>query len=739
MKLTFTIFILFFSYALFGQFNPFKPDISRALFHDRLDEAQIAILGADGNKDKKLEVLPQAEVNDQLTYLLTTKIDHFQQITDTHEKMNHQQKLMLIRGMTELLDQFRKEIYQKRIGWNELPVLLTAFFDASDRFSENQPLAPVIAPLSLKESAYIVENFAFQYAPDALALKELLILKMSVEDPAKVLPYLSRNPNYKFTDSLIGVLARKRPEDLISYSQARSTPLGQKIVAHPDPLVKWIVSLGHDRNGQLLLPFLDKLSREQLTREQVIEATKDEHKYYRLLVETQVEYAGRMRNGDTPVVRKGLNDMLHRKSLETYVNVINGLHDYGAPVRFAKIQNLRPEELYYLAVMNEIEIYTSSYMYVFNRIFSLMPNSTSDSLFRLVNYDKFKKFITMAAAFNNLDRFLGQMDKQEATTIMTNFVNDLDGGENMEDIEDAVDVANAYASIKDTAYRKLMLDRIKENEKQAILANNKKGKVIYQLERMIMESNDHQLAGTENDFNISDSLGIPPVYSVSNKNLQDEKGRIIMQMFFYGDAGGRGTFNHLLRLYGDRSKWSVESTPQWVKFTSVKTPVPVILFANRALTEDDDQDEKAQEALIAHMTENGFAPSITVHRGHSYFLPYTIKKMLPSKVVILGSCGAYHSLNDILQTSPDAYIIGSKQVGYGEINVQLFTYLNDQLKMGKDISWPGMMQDVSNRLRAAMQRDYEDYVFPHQNLGALMIKAYKTAMATEPEFVGSMP
>ena len=739
MKKFFTIISLFFSVIATAQLNDFKPDISRAMFHDRLDVAQANLLGYDGKRDNRIEVSEQPEINDQLTYLLTNRVDQFQQVTDTHEEINHQQKLMLIRGLTEMLDDFRKDLYQKRASWNDLPALLTAFYDAAALFSVNQSIMPVVQPLNYKISHKIIENFAFQYVPDGLALKELLILKMSHEDPGKVLPYLSRNPNFKFTDSLIQVMARKRPEELISYSQARSTPFGKKIVAHPDPLVKWIVRLGSDRNGQLLMPFLDKLNRGELTPEQVIEATKDEHKYYSLLVQTQIDYAGRMLQGDTPVVRRGLNDMLKRKALETYVNEINGLHDYGAAIRYKKIQNLKPQELYYLAVMNEIEIYTSSYMYVYDRIFNLMPRATSDSLFRLVNFDKFKKFITMAANFNNLDRFLARMDTTEAARIMTNFVDNLDRSEELADIEDAVDVANAYASITDPKYRSLMLDRIKKNEQEAILANNTKGKVVYYLERMIMESNDDQVSGKDSSFNISDSLGIPPVYSVSNKQLQDEQGRIIMQMFFYGDAGGRGTFNHLLRLYGDRSKWSMESTPQWVKFTSVKTPVPVILFANRALTEDDDQDEKAQEALIDHMNEKGYAPSITVHRGHSYFLPYTIKKMLPSKVVILGSCGAYHSLTDILQTSPDAYIIGSKQVGYGEINVQLFTYLNDQLKMGKDISWPGMMQDVSNRLRAAMQQDYEDYVFPHQNLGALMIKAYKMAMADQMDLSGTLP
>ncbi|MCU0396399.1 MAG: hypothetical protein MUF29_10855 [Chitinophagaceae bacterium] len=428
--------------------------------------------------------------------------------------------------------------------------------------------------------------------------------------------------------------------------------------------------------------------------------------------------------------------MLHVKSLETYVNTINGLHDLPAPVRFRKIQGLNAQELYYLIVLNEAEIYTSSYMYVYQRMLDLTPGKSADTLLQVVNYDRYKKFLTMAANYNTLNDFLARMSKPHATQLMTNFVNNLDKGRSRDDIEDAVDVANAYASIKQPEIRQLMLDQVKKNLQEASSWNNKKGMVVYRLEKVIMESSDAQMDPRLPPVNISDSLGIPPVYEIRNDQLRDEKGRIVLQMYFYGDASGKGTFNHLLRLYADRSKWAMKATPQWVQYTSIGSPVPFVLFANRALDEENDEDEKAAEALIAWMNENGYKPSISVHRGHSYYLPYTIEKLLPSKVVVLGSCGAYHNLADVLKTSPDAYIISSKQVGYGEINVALFTYLVDKLKAGQDVKWPVMMTEVAGRISADKQSGYDDYVFPHQNLGALFIKAYKIANEKDDPFQG---
>jgi hypothetical protein len=179
----------------------------------------------------------------------------------------------------------------------------------------------------------------------------------------------------------------------------------------------------------------------------------------------------------------------------------------------------------------------------------------------------------------------------------------------------------------------------------------------------------------------------------------------------------------------DRTQWKMTSTPQWVQWTSLNTAVPFVLFANRALDEEQDLDDKAQHALIDWMLNNGYEPSITVHRGHSYYLKQTIEKMLPSsKIVVLGSCGAYHNLADVLKISPEAYIIASKQVGYGVINVQLFMYLINELKKGKDVVWPAMMDNIAGRVGAGRKNDFDDYIFPHKNLGAIFIKAYKKAM-----------
>ncbi len=735
-RLFFALWAVFCS-AIHGYAQPpdFKPDISRALFHTKVDDSQLYLSSADGKKDKLVTPYKEEELNQQLTYQAFTRVDEWQISIEKNDTLGSQEKIGLLRGMAELLRGFADLLRSSKgdeqpVQWHHLPEVLDAFEDGIQLNKRKEPITRAVVPLPYKAALLLSHNFVFADNPKAELTRQYLLLKYLQENPAMTLPMLVQHPNYNYpyADSLIIESAYRNPEQLVTYCQARNTAFSAKVRTVKHPLVKLISELAHDNQGQLYMPFLHQLTSGAITKEEIKRAVGDSAAYYSLLVKTEIDNAGLIKKGVKIQSARLAADMLKRKSMEVYVNKINGLHDSPAAIRFKSIQGLTPQELYYLIVMNETEIYTSSYMYVYGRIFELMPVKSSDTLLNLVNYDRYKKFLTMASNYNTLDNFLGRMSIESSTALMTDFVNNLDKGVDNDDIEDAVDVANAYAAIKDAAVRKLMKDQVMVNLDRSLAKNNKKAITIYRLEKLIMESSDSGEA-----VNLTDSLGILPIYTVKNNFLKDTAGRITMQMYFYGDGSGKGSFNTLMGLMSDRKQWKVASTPQWVQFTSINTTVPFVLFANRPLDEDKDLDEEAQRALIDWMGENGYKPSLTVHRGHSYYLKYTIEKMLPSsKVVVLGSCGAYHNLADVLKISPEAYIIASKQVGYGVINVPLFMYLINELKKGRDVAWPAMMEDVSKTIGTGMKNDFEDYIFPHQNLGAIFIKAYQKAMAPEP-------
>jgi hypothetical protein len=596
---------------------------------------------------------------------------------------------------------------------------------ALDRVQKS--IAPVVFRHPSEVSSVAITGIGFNDnvgIPDA---RNNIILKSIQERPDRLMQTLSANPDLPFADSLLSVAVKKRPEELYNYAQAINTRLGQKIHHSQDFAIKQICDLATDKSGRLYFPFLDNILKGKMTKESIRKVMDDPDAYYSLLVKTEIEYAARAAKGDTAVVWDALSTMLQKKAVETYITTINGLHESVPAIRFKSIENLSPQELYYVAVMGELDIYTSSYLGVYQRIWPHTPKQSADSLLSMVANDRYKKFITLAANYNTLDDFLSKMTKENATALMINFVGNLEKGKDDDDIEDAVDVANAYSSIKKPDLKKLMVDHISSSLARSQLIGDKKGSTIYRIEKLLMESAD-----SSNHINLSQELGILPVYEVKNDYLKDKAGRIVMQMYFFGDKDGMGNFASYTGKFENKN-WKSFKTPWFYQYTSVGTKVPFVMFANRALDENQGLDEIAQDSLNNWMEAHGYEPAITVHRGHSYFLSSTIKKLNPStKIAILGSCGAYHNLRNILTTCPDASIIGSKQTGFGTINNALIEYTIDELEKGHDLRWIVMKDAVDKAVRAkTSEKDkvegYEDYIFPHQNLGAIFIKAYKKA------------
>jgi hypothetical protein len=350
-------------------------------------------------------------------------------------------------------------------------------------------------------------------------------------------------------------------------------------------------------------------------------------------------------------------------------------------------------------------------------------NNRGDSLLMALKFDKYRKFIKMAAGYNTLGNFLGSFPKaDDAASLMRAFVSNL---EKSDGLEDGVDVADSYASIAETLkpLADEMLANVERNYNRNKVSGNKKGMAIYNILQQLFLSAD-----STKKVNLTKELGIPPVYEVPFNAMVNDSGRVIMQVFFYGDKDGQGIFGGFQNMYGN-ANWKIDrSNPQWITITSVKGK-PVTIFANRPLPEETGEDEKAQQALGEYLEKNKLYPSITIHRGHSYYAPYTINQMFStSKIVFLGSCGGYHLVHDVLAKASDAHIIASKQIGATEVNRPFFQLLTEKVRNGNNIDWVPFWKELGKMVTA---KEFEDYIPPYKNLGALFIKAYKIAMNDE--------
>jgi hypothetical protein len=105
-----------------------------------------------------------------------------------------------------------------------------------------------------------------------------------------------------------------------------------------------------------------------------------------------------------------------------------------------------------------------------------------------------------------------------------------------------------------------------------------------------------------------------------------------------------------------------------------------------------------------------------------------------AKIIVLGSCGGYKNLSQLIDINPDAHIISTKQIGTGNINQIITNKLNQTLLLGKPVIWRSMWDELSlffAKQPKDLKETWEDYIPPYKNLGAIFIKAYNKKIETE--------
>ena len=708
----------------------FKPAQNRQLWHDRIDLEQKTILSGDGVADNSFTPSRDDDVNYLLTRSLVKKTDVLQYLYETDKALEHRLKVNYLSGLENLLKYFRQNWKNKTdqgVNPVNLPGIINAYETCVVLDRDNQSIRAAISKLPYDAGMVLINAGIFSKNPGFQEAKNDLVLKYCILHPEKTFSTLTQSPDVPFADSLIRIVSRQFPKQLYDYSQA-GNKLGALIRGiNDDNFIKNVVRMSRSRDGQQYFCFLDNIIKGKLTFDEIDAAKGDSVRYYKLLVRTRMDYAQRLLDRDTAYEYETLTQRLERKARENFVNIINGLHDErNHDIRFRNIQSLTAEELYYLAVTTDGSIYTSSFVKGVYPLMMKKINNKGDSLLLSLHFDRYRKFIKMCAGFNTLDDFLSSFparknpdDESDAEKLMKAFVGRLEAGSGT---EDGVDVADSYASIAESMkpLAAEMLKNIQRNYQRNEASGNKRGMAIYNILNKLFLSAD-----TTQHIDLTKELGIPPVYEVPFQALANDSGRVIVQLFIYGDRDGMGVFPGLVNMFNN-TNWKIDgSNKQWVAINSAKGK-PVTLYMNRPLPEETNEDAEAQKALCTFLDKNNIVPTVTINRGHSYNAPYTIEQMsVASKIVFMGSCGGYRMIHDILEKAPDAHIIGTKQIADAPVNNPFLRLIMEKLRSGSNIDWIPFWVELS---KMATDPIFADYVPPHKNLGALFIKAYKKAM-----------
>ena len=709
--------------------------IGRKSRHDDIRKEQINIDKLDGKFDGMVSAGADENINNQLADALYRKPNEMRQWIETNDTQlpTNNDKVRYLRNVAEILNYFKISRKLNEIKITELPALLNTF----EKMLKAKVSGESILPF-LQASSYMVAKLntrIFAEEKDRNAAEAIIYLKYVSLNTDKILQTIAPFAKEAFADSLVVVACKLNPVQFYNYSQSDGSTVGKLIRRNTDRMVVQVAALSKTDNALFYFPFLDDLLSERQSIDSIKKFVGDGDKgydsvgYFKLLVKTATAYSKRMAKPfyDTAIAYYGANGLLktlHKKAFQHFISPINNLHEENnLSVRMRAIQPLGPAELYYMMVMGENDIFTSSYKHSFERLLQLMgPKPKGDSLLLAVNFNQFRKFIKMAANYNQLDTFLKTMPPERSEQLMKAFVSQLDNN-----LEGAVDVADSYSSVSNKKLQEAMLENVTDNELAAIATNNAKAKVIYGLLKTIF------LSLNDTKIDISTQIGIPPIYEVEDKYIRDGNGNLVEQVFFYGDKDGKLFYPSFRNSFSSK-EWKVTEKKEWMEAVSIKGNVMV--FANKPLDNDANLDDSAQIHLAKYLQEQSLKPAVIVHRGHSYWLDRTMSRMPgDAKIVVLGSCGGYQNLNEILEINPEAHIISTKEIGTGDINRPILTYINQVFAANNNLSWPKMWQSLtgifSKDPSKSIRDSWDDYIPPYKNLGAIFLKAYNKNMQSE--------
>ncbi|WP_298740857.1 hypothetical protein [uncultured Chitinophaga sp.] len=699
--------------------------IGRQGFHDNIDKEQAAAAKFDGKADDFVKVSDDKTINLQVTNAVIRQVDDMQLDIERDTLLDHRLKTKYLSGLYVMLHDYNSKRAYRKIDPAEAPAMVAAYRDMMKADIHGQTILPIVRGLSFNAGEKVIE--VFKDNPGYKEARGVMFAKYAYDNLETVMSRIGEYLDYPETDSIVAAVARKYPNQVLTYATSY-TPVANAIKKNQDPVVQLIVKIGNSGQSTRILPFIDELIDGSMSVDSLERVVSGDYSYFKQMVKTSIVLQQKKSNGQNPLGLKAMMENLQSRSLR-YIREVNDLHEESNNVRFAVVKNFTPEELYYLIVNGQEELFTSSYTNhgnagLYDQMMARMKPPRGDSLLMLVSFDRFKKFIAMAAGFNTLDHFLKSMEPENANYLMKKYVSSL---EKTEDLEDAVDVANSFGSIRDPKLLDFLREEVKKNYVFVSRKNDRRGKVIYELLSSLFETESGQQNDSSKASDMAARLSLPPINYVNFSGLVNDSGRIYQQVFFYGDKDGQESYASFMTSFGG-GDWSVSRGKYWTTITSQKGK-PITIFANLPL--DEPEDKTAIEKLSEYLDEKDIHPTVFIHRGHSYHVNTTMDNLQSSaKIVVLGSCGGYHNLAKVLEKSPEAHIISSKQVGTRFVNEPIIRSLEEVIRSGRNVDWVNMWAALGKRFAgdARNKELFSDYVPPHKNLGAIFIKAYKQIM-----------
>jgi hypothetical protein len=661
-------------------------------------------------------------VKNLLKRFLTVETDSLQDVIEKETGSPVEARALALKSHAKFLDAFRNPVTSGQFGTYNIRDMRIKYLRIWDMIRHDQPVDTVMASMGPLKCRMIA--LSFNEYPQGQELIDQTVIRYAQYYPLRIENYLKKNPQYKYTDSLIFIWANRDPQAFVNSNRVeRDDALYQRIKAHPSPLVRQLLAIAPLPNVKMYLPFAVQLMNGEMTTTDIDKLRLDPEGFYKKIVDAEMNILAAQSRNEVPLYRIPTKKYLDYYAVKFYANNLNALHEETNSKRFASLDKLRPEDIYFILVSGEDEMYTSSYLYTYNKLMSNYKKYGSDSLLRHVYYTQARQFVRLAGRYNTLSSFLHGMQPDTMQIMLKRLFYGLEN-KSEEGMEEIMNVAETFpVFIADSTLSGFVLNELKTNLRRVENIPNYYGIKAYSL---LIE-----LYGAFQSTYFKKNQSLPPKLAgylkLPYSTLPDSSGVVNQVVFFYGDPDGKSSYESFLTNFRDSALWRSERNKYWITISS-KKGFPTRIYANLPLSNDDDLDKLAQDSMLYYMDTARIRPHIFIHRGHSYHLSSSVDHVsYYTKLAILGSCGGYREIFSVLQKSADAQVISTKQVGSKLVNEPMIRMINEYLLNATDINWTELWE----KMEAMLKKDqkayayFVDYVPPNKNVGLLVSRLFK--------------
>lgn len=657
----------------------------------------------DGNKEKLSQMLASDENENGQPLSLESLTQNKGKPVDLREP-----------SQSELVERYEPGgIGEEEMNKPEPAVVTKKETLSADEMSTEQVHIPLSdssrAILGLKRNIYMALQDISSFIHKSYA-KDLLLYAAAME-PDEVLKKVDMYKGKYWSKDILEAATLNAPLSAKRYFNNTSHPVTVILSYSRDSVIRKFISLSREAKFETK-PFLlfDEMISNNMSLADATTISRDNYALFRELmgIVSKKKYIGRYN------VEREMNYYALR-----YIRSINDKIDLPEHERFASVDALSCDELYYMMVYGREEVFDGTFAGLFSRFQSKCTAVGYWNAKKFVKLPHYRSFIAMCAAYGRLDKFLTLFSPADQKIILTTFASSLD--KERDELSDAATVAETIANTSNNAVLSVLQTTLKDSYMSLDSARDYNGMAIYGI---LCALNKDKAVNDKKWFGImAKKYKIGTLTTMSNASLMSSN-IFVERMYFYDDQDGRDSYRNFIATFSASPDWKVDQYFSYARIKSVNGK-KVEIYANKPELEESGDHEISQI-----IKDNNYVVGGVMHRGHSFHTEATLVRV-PStaRFVFVGSCGGFYKINTALQRAPDAQVISTRQVGVKQINDPIIYAFNEYVRTGRDINWKVFWDEMHAKLGNSSL--FNDYVPPHKNLESLFVRAYYQIMRNE--------